>query len=32
MGSGCDCAKNFKEEDEFRIGQGKYSFKTIVNF
>ena len=32
MGAGCDCAKNFsEEEDEFKIGQGVYSFKRIVN-
>ena len=31
MGAGCHCIKNFKEEDEeFRIGQGTYSFKKIV--
>ena len=30
MGAGCDCAKNYKEE-EFQIGQGKYFFKKIVN-
>ena len=31
MGAGCNCINNNKEEaNEFRIGQGSYSFKKIV--
>jgi hypothetical protein len=31
MGAGCHCMNNSKEEaNEFRIGQGTYSFKKIV--
>ena len=31
MGAGCHCMNNSKEEaNEFRIGQGNYSFKKIV--
>ena len=30
MGAGCHCVNNSGDEEEFRIGQGMYSFKKIV--
>ena len=30
MGAGCHCVHDFGDEEEFRIGQGMYSFKKIV--
>ena len=32
MGAGCDCAKNYKEEEFRIIGQGSYHFKKIVSY